>query len=109
MIVLQLVVWGNDGKEHFVYDNLVGSKNMEWKTRRFCECVGLLKEYESKTFNENLCEGRSGKVQIIQQKGQPKEGGGFHKDKNAVEDYIVTLELKEFKKTDFVDDELLPF
>lgn len=106
MIKLQLLVWGSDGKEYTVFDFLVGSKNMEWKTRHFCRAVGLLKEYEAKTFNESICEGKSGKVSIIQQKGQPKEGGGFYQDKNAVEDYISDESTKT-TKPDFDDD--VPF
>lgn len=111
MISLQLLVWGNDGKEYTVFDNLIAKSTMEWKTRHFCECVGLIKEYDSKTFNETLCEGRSGKVAITIQKGTERPDGSFYKDKNSVENYVIDLfdTTKQKVNDDFKDDDTIPF
>jgi hypothetical protein len=90
MIELQEVYWNDEGKEFIVFDFLIGIKSMEWKTRHFCEAVGLEKEYISGKFNENLCLGKQGKASIILQKGKANANGGFYKDKNVVEDYIAS-------------------
>lgn len=90
MIELTLKVFDNNGKEFNVFDYLIAMPSMNWKIRHFCDSVGLTKEYESGKFDEYLAVGRSGKVDIVFQKGKAKDGGGFYKDKNAVEDYVMT-------------------
>lgn len=111
MIELSLRVWDKNGKERLIFDYLVGSKNMAWKTRHFCEAVGLSKEYEAGSFNETICERRCGKVSVGFRAPQPKEGGGVYPAKNVVEDYISTEESKKNKPSnnDFEDDKDIPF
>lgn len=115
MIELALTVWDNLGKEHFVYDYLVGTNNMVWKVRHFCDSIGLTKEFEDGKFNEILAQGKSGKAQIGFQKGKQKEDGTTYRDKNIVEDYIskdgTSIETpvkKESKSTTLIDDDI-PF
>lgn len=103
MIKLQHVVWDGEGKEHTVYDYLISTKKMAWKTIQYCDAVGLSKVYDEGKFNEHSCQGKSGKVSIIIQAGQAKEGGGFYKDKNSVEFYVKD----ESPEQPFNDD--LPF
>ena len=50
MIELKLRIV-HDGDEYHVFDNLIGTKNMAWKTKHFCEAAGLEKEYLAKQFN----------------------------------------------------------
>lgn len=90
MIELTLHVWDNTGKEFNVFDYLIATPNMMWKIKHFCDSVGLSQEYADGKFNEHMAVGRSGKADFIFQKGKAKEGGGFYKDKNAVEDYVMT-------------------
>lgn len=90
MIALKLCVWNEDGKQFHIFDYLVATEKMEWKTKHFCDSVGLSKEYESGAFNEDLCANRCGKASIIYQAGQKKPDGSYYADKNAVEDYVVT-------------------
>lgn len=110
MIELILLIWDNNGKEFNVYDYLINSEKMEWKTRHFCDSVGLEKEYEAKQFNEHLCEGRSGKASIIIQAGQKKPNSSeFYKDKNSVEDYLLLSENLETNKSPSAEDSGKPF
>lgn len=89
MSELLLQVWDKNQKEHFVYDYLIFSDvplNIK-KVKRFCDCVGLSKEYESGTLQENL-NNFSGKALIDIQDGASKEGGGNWPKKNVVVEYI---------------------
>lgn len=113
MIELQITVWDGQGREHYIYDYLVGSRNMAWKTKHFCDSVGLSKEYSGGDFNEFMAERKSGKAQIGFQAGKPKEGGGMYKDKNVIEDYVMTdsgakkAPLAKDQDNEFSDD--VPF
>lgn len=112
MIELILTVWDNNGKEFHIYDYLVATPKMMWKTLHFCKAVGLEQEYLGKKFNEDLCINRSGKVDIIYQAGQSNPNGGKYPDKNGVEDYVL-LEtaipgVAVLKKDNFFDDSI-PF
>jgi|ERR1700689_2351016 len=90
MIELKLKVWDNAGKEFTVMDYLVGTPNMTWKTLHFCDAVNLSKEYQSGSFNEMLCSGRSGKASVTIQPGNKKDDGTYYKDRNQIEDYVIT-------------------
>lgn len=90
MIALKLRVWGNDGKDYLVYDYLVATNKMMWKTKHFCDSVGLDKIYASSNFNEALCPGKSGKALISLKIGNKKPDGTSYADKNAVDDYVMT-------------------
>lgn len=112
MIELQITVWDKHGREHYLYDYLVGSRNMAWKTRHFCESVGLVKEYESQEFNEYKAVNRSGKALIGFQEGKQKPEGGFYKDKNVIEDYVLEDAPKKIDTSpikDKFEDSEIPF
>jgi hypothetical protein len=109
MIELQLSVWDTNGKPHTIYDYLMDA--MAYKLRHFTEVAGLIDKYNAGIIDEADCLGKSGSVEIIIQKGQPKPDGGFYSDKNSVKDYIVgkprnNRETKEEEIT-FSDD--VPF
>lgn len=91
LIKLMLKVWDKEGKEKIVYDNLIGMKNFEFKTRHFCYTAGLHKEYENNNFNETLCvQGLRGKAHIvIDPERTDNSTGQTYPPKNAVKDYIV--------------------
>jgi hypothetical protein len=111
MIVLKLLIWDNDGKEHTLYDYLVSTPNMMWKTLHFCKAVGLEKEYLDMKFNENLCINKSGKASVNYQVGKKKEDGTFYPDKNGIEDYIFdenTVSKEKSKEDNFFND-AVPF
>lgn len=90
MISLQLMIWDNNGKEFIIFDNLMGTAKMAWKTIHFCDSVGLKKEYDSGKLHENMCLGKRGKAIVTIQSNQKKKGGGYFKDKNSIEDYVMT-------------------
>jgi hypothetical protein len=113
MIELKLRVWGNDGKDYLVFDYLVATSKMMWKTKHFCDSVGLSKEYEASKFSEELCPGKCGKASITYQVGSQKPGGGYYPDKNSVSDYVVTdkgsVKYESPKANVIDDDEDIPF
>lgn len=86
MIKLTLKIMDKSGREHTVYDYLLEA--MEFKLKHFCDATGLEKEYQSDMLLAKHCEGKSGMVDIIVQKGQPNPAGGNYADKNSVKDYI---------------------
>jgi hypothetical protein len=119
MIELQLKVWEKqNGGVKIIFDYLVSTKNMLYKIKHFCDSVGLEKEYLAGSFEAEDCIGRMGFAYIILQKGQPKEGGGYYTDKNAVQDYVANkskghteplLDAKERSEhADLFDDDI-PF
>lgn len=89
MIQLKLNI-KHDGKDHGVFDNLISLKNMTWKTRHFCQSVGLMREYEAKEFDENMALHQHGTCEIATVAARPKNDGsnGFWKAKNEVTDYV---------------------
>lgn len=97
MIALNLTFWDKSGKEYFVYDNLIGTKSMTWKTKQFCDSTGLSTEYEQEKFNETYCEGRSGKAHVGIKKGDKKDNGTSYKDKNEVKKYLLSNKVAPMK------------
>lgn len=88
VIYLQLKHESN-GKKYMVFDNLVATENMLWKTKHFCDSGGLQKEYEAKLFNNVLCDGRVVWAQVdIQEAGNDKNGKWWDA-KNIVTDYVI--------------------
>jgi hypothetical protein len=86
---MQLKVWDNIGKEHFIYDWLVFSDkplNIR-KIKHFCEGVGLEEEYKKGSIPEALF-GKCGKVEIGIQDERPDGKGGFYPKQNKVIDYV---------------------
>lgn len=95
-IVLQVKVWGHDGKEYSLRDWLVATKNMAFKTKHFWESVGQPDKYNGKAMVEDF-ENQSGKCEIINKK-----------DKNGklwanIKDYV-----QQGKKEVALDDDI-PF
>jgi hypothetical protein len=108
MIALTLTVYSDsDASRHTIFDNLLATPRWRWKIRKFCDSVGLIKEYESKTFDETLCEGMSGKCRI----GTTIFNG---KQQNSVEDYLgsnaeVTQKSKPLTNDEPFEDDEIPF
>jgi hypothetical protein len=114
MIELHLTAWDDKGHERYMYDYLVGTRNMAWKLKHFCDAVGLSKAYEDGNFDAWMCVGKSGTAQIGQQKGQPREGGGTYPDKNMVLDYIIAGKendkgVQNYSATKNLQEDDLPF
>lgn len=95
MIELQLKVWGHDGKEWVVFDWLVATKNMAFKTKHFWESVGKPEKYNGKALPEDF-ENQFGKVEIANARDQK----GVMRAK--VKDYVP--QPKE--DLPFVDDDI---
>lgn len=110
---LKHLFWDNEGKEFYVFDNLMGTEKMGWKTRHYCESVGLEKEYENDEFDGYHCPGRMGKALITTQKSTKKDDGSFYPDKNVVKDYIPASEDQKklnkvmgAKEKDLLEDDI---
>lgn len=61
MIELIITVWDDDGKTYKIWDWLIGTKNMFWKTKHFWESVGEPEKCTGKTFIADFYN-KSGKV-----------------------------------------------
>lgn len=87
----------HDGMEFNVFDNLIGTKNMAWKTKHYCETTGLEKEYAAKQFDEKLCVNRRGTCAIVNVAARPKNDGtsAMWKAKNEVQDYLSSEALNK--------------
>lgn len=115
-LVLRII---HEGVDHNVYCNLIGTKNMEWLTKHFCETTGLKEYYLNKKFNEKLCHNVRGKCLIGTQQAKPKNDGSgdMWKARNVVDDFCgETFDAEQLNKAplsptavnDFHDD-ALPF
>ena len=83
-----------EGRDYVVYDYLVNTERMRWKTRHFCLSLGLENEYNNKTFLDH-CIGKTGDAKIKTQKGKLRpDGQSFYPDKNVVEDYVYNEDMK---------------
>jgi len=79
MIKLTVCVFVESRKLH-VTDYLLGS--MEVKLRHFCECAGLMEEYEAGTLSAEHCDGKDVMVRVA-----PEKSEGFA-DKLVIKDYV---------------------
>ena len=85
-----------NGKEHTVWDYLLNTPNWMFKTKHYCDSVGLKQEYENQTFNGTKCAGKKGWCQVIIQKGEFKKDlqgnttNERYDDKNVIKDYVMT-------------------
>jgi hypothetical protein len=111
MIELNITIWDNKGHERYVYDYLVGTRNMAWKLKHFCDAVGLSKAYEDGKFDPWMAEGKCGTAIIGNQKGGPREGGGNYADKNIVKDYVMKgkEENKIHQTSNEIQEDDIPF
>jgi len=82
----------HEGQDFNVFDNLIATTNMTWKTKHFCDTTGLEEEYLSGKFNQDLALRRRGKCMIGYVGATPKNdgSGGMWKAKNEVLDYLST-------------------
>jgi hypothetical protein len=87
MIALKLKIeW--DDKEFFVYGNLIGTDNMVFMTKHFCEATRLEKEYMQGIFNESYALNKRGRVMIGVEDERPNPKGGVWKAKNKIIDFV---------------------
>jgi hypothetical protein len=93
-IILNII---HQGEEYKVWDSLIGTENMAWKTLHFCETTGLEEEYKTQKFNEKYCAGKRGKAYITTQPERPNPQGGVFKARNIVEDYYGKRAQEELK------------
>jgi hypothetical protein len=80
MIHVKLKVYETGERGIFVDDYLM--PEMGFKLRHFCAEVGLLDQYDAGALTAEMCNGRAGKVFIIQGKAQ-----NGYPPKNEVKDY----------------------
>jgi hypothetical protein len=111
MLKLKIGVIDAKGEERNIIDYLLGTDQMIYKLKHFCESIGMEDKYAKGNFEPQDCINRSGKVKIGVQKGAPKpDGDGFYPDKNSVKDYVKgdvepkKAEKAEKAKDDFNDD-----
>lgn len=93
MAEIQLTLWDNEGRIHYVYDYLIFSDvplNIK-KVKHFCDAVGLSEDYKKGCLPEEMAS-LGGKVSIGIQEETAKPGGGFYPKKNVVVDYISSQE-----------------
>lgn len=106
MLKIRIGVVDKDGSERSIVDYLLGTEQMIYKLKHFCDTIGFEEEYAKGTFDPTKCLKRSGEVRIGVQKGNPKEdGSGFYPDKNVVKDYVKSAQ-SEVKKAVEKDPEL---
>ena len=101
MIKLELDIYAQNGNKTRVFDYLL--ENVAYKLKHFCDCTGLVKEYEEGVLNAAMCKGKSGKCLLIIQKDKT----GEYPDKNAVKDYCK--KEKSGMNLDDINEEELPF
>ena len=112
MIKLELKVWDDKGRERKVYDYLLEA--LAFKLRHFAVNCGLIEKYEKGELSAQDCKYKSGKLELIVQKGKEnKIEGGMYPDRNSVKDYVgdeVPLSAVTSKQDSKVDpDEDVPF
>lgn len=104
MLEILLKVILPNGSSRSLFDYILLTDQWAFKFRHFCFAIGMGAEYESKTFDENKCSGRTGrKARIIQQ-----EGTNGYAPKNVVKDYIVQEGGAVQEKVEFEDSDI-PF
>jgi hypothetical protein len=87
----------HDGKEHNVFDNLIGTENMTWKTIHFCRTTGLVAQYEADALDERVVLHKRGMCEICSKPERPKNDGSGEvwKAKNEVVDYLTEEMIKQ--------------
>lgn len=81
MLELLVEVYGPDGKRRSVYDYLVNTDDMAWKTRHFCEAAG--QDYERGEIDPASVIDSS--VRVVLDIEPAKNG---YKAKNKINDYL---------------------
>lgn len=108
MIVLVLRVYNAKGQSRIIIDYLLEA--MAFKLRHACEACGLLAKYQGGELHAHDFVGKTGKLKL---KIQPAKGE--YKEKNVVDDYIVSANAHTVAKgngfqpqAEALDDEI-PF
>jgi len=104
MIVINLVIWDEKGRERYITDYLIDNENLAFKIRHLYECIGMIEEYESGNLDPINLLGKDGHAKIIIQKDKK----GIYDDKNVVKDYVKKIKNGENLIPDELNDEL-PF
>lgn len=103
-----------------IYDFLLFTDNMIWKLKHFCDAANLSDSYLNKRFSDDIAIGSDVLVQIKTDRGalipddklNGRPRGSRYPDKNAIEDYVVTVKDEDktnhAPKTELVDDDI-PF
>jgi hypothetical protein len=90
-LALELKVWDQSGREHFIYTNLAFVKLL----KHFCDLNGLTDSYINGELQASQCLGKSGgKVMLGFEDEKPNPKGGMYKAKNIVVDYVDGIVLK---------------
>jgi hypothetical protein len=89
MIVLDVLLFNNDGSNRKVRDWLVpGTIYGDKKIFEFAKSAGILALYESGTFGAQDCVDKTGFAKVAIEKGKPDPKGGTYPDKNVIRWYI---------------------
>ncbi len=86
-------------KEKIIYDMLFFEGKMIFKTKHFCEAVGLAKNYEAGKLMPYECDGKEGTLEIIQ---------SMNKQTNEIESRVRDYVVPEVKVEDEFNDKI-PF
>lgn len=86
-----------DGREQFVDDWLLPS--FAYKYRHYFDSTDNMADYNAGEFEWPNHVGKTGKVKLGIQKGNPNPKGGMYKDRNCVEDYIKRSEFEKHPQT----------
>ncbi len=106
MIKLTITVWADNAVT--IFDYLLEA--MAHKLRHFCSATGLIAKYESGDLEDVDCVGKEGHLELIVQKGKQKDDGSMYPDRNAIKDYLLSVDTNKIisgKKTELNDD--VPF
>lgn len=87
-IKVTLGVLDQQGDERTITDYLVGTEKMIPKLKSFCECIGLISEYEKGSLEVSSMWDKTGHAKIGVSKGGMRDDGGYFNDKNNVKSYI---------------------
>jgi hypothetical protein len=88
MIIIVVSILDAEGKERTLKDYLLFNEEMLYKTRHFCDAVGLIESYARGHFSAHEFVGRSGRCTVGIQKGRTKPDGSVYDDKNMIKDYL---------------------
>lgn len=106
MIELQLRIYDQQDKAHFIYDYLLES--MKFKLLHFCEAAFLSDKYASGLLVAADCIGKKGYAEVFIQEDKNKQ----YAPKNSIKDYITSDNIAPVKTegqgAEFFDD-ALPF
>lgn len=113
MIELMLTVYGPDGENPTVFDNLVSTPRALWKLRRFCASAGL--DWAAGHLEARDCQDVNVRVLLeIEGKRKDPQNGKEYPEKNKVADYVLrelasAASSSTSKATSGIPDDDIPF